>query len=77
MPLRLIGTIGDVRFRLLWPSPPLVEKVWGESHTGMKVNLAANMSVLNLTRAEGGEFASEHVWNFTRAKGGETCKAMF
>ena len=61
LPPHLIGTIGDVRFGFLWPSQPLFEKVWGESHTGRKVNLAANVSVLNLTRAEGGE----------------ECKAMF
>ena len=54
----MIGTIGDMTFGLLWPSPPLVEKVWGENHTGRKVNLAANLFVLNLTRAEGGEVAS-------------------
>ena len=38
-----------------WPSQPLVEKVWDESHTERKVNLAANVSVSSLTRAEGGE----------------------
>ena len=47
VPLHLIGTIGDVRFGFLWPSQPLFEKVWGESHTGRKVNLAVNLSVLN------------------------------
>ena len=51
----MIGTIDEMRFGLLWPSPPLVEKVWGENHTGRKVTLAVNVSVLNLTRSEGGE----------------------
>jgi hypothetical protein len=44
-----------VKFGFLWPSQPLFEKVWGENHTGRKVNLAAVVYVLNLTRAEEGE----------------------
>ena len=52
MPLHLIGTIGDVRFWVLIAKPAFLFKVWGENRTGRKVNLAANMSVLNLTRAE-------------------------
>ena len=53
--LRLIGTIGDLRFGFLWPKQPLFEKAWGQNRTKRKVNLAANVSVLNLTRAEEGE----------------------